>query len=203
MKSEWGKQVRALVTYLVPSRPGDSPPSVVRRHPKHENADEHSASSMFPYILPAVYIMETECYVPSGGPPRCCAFRRPAGGEPWCTCRHSWGKPTTTTARVSQSRVRRNLTVDQCVARCNNARTRMISWSSTSNREDSWCGVGRSFYFESQGLILHIWGCTLDLMSEERIRRDSEDSSFYEVVRENGRPRGNIRARPREIRDRA
>ena len=33
-------------------------------------------------------IMRTECYVPSGGPPRCCAFRRPAGGEPWCTCRH-------------------------------------------------------------------------------------------------------------------
>ena len=58
-------------------------------------------------------------------------------------------------------------------------------------------------YFESQGLILHIWGCTLDLMSEERIRRDSDDSSFYEVVRGNGRPRGNIRARPRETRDRA
>ena len=54
MKSEWGKQVRALVTYLVPSRPDDSPPSVVRRHHKHENADEHSASSMSPHILPAV-----------------------------------------------------------------------------------------------------------------------------------------------------
>ena len=54
MKSEWGKQVRALVTYLVPSRPDDSPPSVVRRHHKHENADEHSASSMCPYILPAL-----------------------------------------------------------------------------------------------------------------------------------------------------
>ena len=51
MKSEWGKQVRALVTYLVPSRPDDSPPSVVRRHHKHENADEHSANSMSPYIL--------------------------------------------------------------------------------------------------------------------------------------------------------
>ena len=54
MNAEWGKQVRALVTYLVPRRPDDSLPSVVRRHHKHENADEHSASSMFPYILPAL-----------------------------------------------------------------------------------------------------------------------------------------------------
>ena len=49
MKSEWGKQVRALVTCLFPSRP-----DVARRHHKHENADEHFASKMFPHILPAL-----------------------------------------------------------------------------------------------------------------------------------------------------
>ena len=105
-------------------------------------------------------------------------------------------------SRFPQESLTRDLSDSKRVG-CKQTRTRMISWSSTSNREDSWCGVGRSFHFESQGLILHIWGCTLDLMSEERIRRDSEASSFYEVVRENGRPRGNIRARPRETRGRA
>ena len=52
MKSEWG--MRGALVHLHPSRPDDSPPSVVRRHHKHENADEHSASSMSPHILPAL-----------------------------------------------------------------------------------------------------------------------------------------------------
>ena len=51
----WG--MRGALVHLHPSRPDDSPPSVVRRHHKHENADEHSASSMSPHILPAVCMM--------------------------------------------------------------------------------------------------------------------------------------------------
>ena len=142
----------------------------------HEDADGHTETNMLPHILSPVCMNQTDS-------------------------EHSL------LSRFSQEYLTRKppgrSVSDSTRVRCKHTRTRMISWSSTSNREDSWCGVGRSFYFESQGLILHTWGCTLDLMSEERIRRDSEASSFYEVVRENGRPRGNIRARPRERCDRA
>ena len=52
MRSEWG--MRGAPVHLHPSHQDGSPPSAVRRHHKPENTDEHSASSMSPYILPAV-----------------------------------------------------------------------------------------------------------------------------------------------------
>ena len=53
-RSEWG--MRGAPVHLHPSRPDGSPPSTVRRHHKPENADEHSASSMSPHILPALCV---------------------------------------------------------------------------------------------------------------------------------------------------
>ena len=213
MKSEWGKQVRALVTYLVPSRPDDSPPSVVRRHHKHENADEHSASSMCPYILPALcppnmfrntwtcrtrhssidmFLSTRSCCSEGWGmrgalvhlhpTPASSLKQRPRHSER-CTPRRRQDREHLTFScsrafcpvyvfpdsdliliRKSPSRS----VSDSTRLRCKHARTRMISWSSTSNREDSWCVVGWCFYSESQGLILHI--CMPDLMSEGRIK---------------------------------
>ena len=52
MRSEWG--MRGAPVHLHPSHRDGSPQSAVRRHHKPENADEHPASSMSPYILPAV-----------------------------------------------------------------------------------------------------------------------------------------------------
>ena len=52
MRSEWG--MRGAPVHLHPSSQDGSPQSAVRRHHKHENADEHSASSMSPHILPAL-----------------------------------------------------------------------------------------------------------------------------------------------------
>ena len=52
MKSEWG--TRGALVHLHPSRPDDSPPSVVRRHPKPGNTDKHIATNMFPHILSSV-----------------------------------------------------------------------------------------------------------------------------------------------------
>ena len=46
--------MRGAPVHLHPSRPDGSPPSAVRRHHKHENTDEHSASRMSPHIRPAV-----------------------------------------------------------------------------------------------------------------------------------------------------
>ena len=54
-RSEWG--MRGAPVHLHPSRPDGSPPSTVRRHHKHEDADEHSASIMSPHILPAVCLI--------------------------------------------------------------------------------------------------------------------------------------------------
>ena len=55
MRSEWG--MRGAPVHLHPSHQDGSPPSAVRRHHKPENTDEHSASSMSPYILPAVCLI--------------------------------------------------------------------------------------------------------------------------------------------------
>ena len=207
--------MRGALVHLHPSRPDDSPPSVVQRHHKHENADKHSASSMSPHILPALCLTNMfrntrTCRVRHSdidmflNTRRCCSEGGMRGvlvhlqpTRPRVLNRDR-GHPRGALQESDRSLHERvisdfyiltrkspsRLVSDSTRVRCKQARTRMISWSSTSNREDSWCGVGRSFYFESQGLILHIWGCTLDLMSEERIRRDSEASSFLR-----GRPR--------------
>ena len=57
MKSEWG--MRGALVHLHPSRPDGSPPSVVRRHHKHENADKHTETNMLPHILSPVCTHQT------------------------------------------------------------------------------------------------------------------------------------------------